>query len=75
MFPTVRQIIMKDVNYISHLLQDNVDDIKALTLSFDKINIIEQVNASLAVAPDAKPNKEGKILAKSFNLPPPTANQ
>lgn len=33
---------MKTVNYISHLLENNIEDIKASILYFDKINIIEQ---------------------------------
>lgn len=33
---------MKTVNYISHLLEENAEDVKALVLYFDQINIIEQ---------------------------------
>ncbi|MHA7109917.1 hypothetical protein ACRTDU_07305 [Sunxiuqinia elliptica] len=55
---------MSTVNYISHLLEDNIDDIKALALYFDKINVIEQVNIHLTVPYNSKPDKNGKMMAK-----------
>lgn len=52
---------MKTVNYISHLLENNIEDVKASILYFDKINIIEQ--AQLRPGPTIPITDEnGKVI-------------
>jgi hypothetical protein len=51
---------MKTVNYISHMLEENVEDIKALALYFDQINIIEQRHIHILA-----PERNAKIVKKN----------
>lgn len=51
---------MKTVNYISHMLEDNVEEVKALALYFDQINIIEQRHIHVLA-----PEKNAKIVRKN----------
>lgn len=55
---------MKTVNYISHMLEDNVEEIKALVLYFDQINIIEQRHLHIVAPAHAKPDKNGRVKAE-----------
>jgi len=58
---------MNTVNYISHMLEDNVEEIKALALYFDKINIIEQRHLHIVVPVDAIPDKRGRVKAEAVS--------
>ena len=55
---------METIKYISHKLEDNIEDIKALSLYFDQIDIVEQNNIHIVAPFDAKPNAKGLIKAK-----------
>lgn len=55
---------MKTINYISHMLEDNTEEIKALVLYFDQINIIEQRHLHIIAPTNAKPDKNGKVKAQ-----------
>jgi hypothetical protein len=46
------------------MLEDNVDEIKSLSLYFDQINIIEQRHLHIVAPVNAKPDKQGKIKAE-----------
>lgn len=46
------------------MLEDNVEDIKALALYFDQINIIEQRHLHIVAPINAKPDKNGKLKAE-----------
>jgi hypothetical protein len=46
------------------MLEDNVEDIKALALYFDQISIIEQRHLHIVVPINAKPVKNGKLKAE-----------
>ena len=50
---------MTTVNYISHMLEDNVEEIKAMALYFDQINIIEQRHLHVL-----EPDKNAKRVKK-----------
>lgn len=54
---------MKTVNYISHMLEENVEDIKALALYFDQINIIEQRHIHILA-----PKKNAKNVKKNSKI-------
>jgi hypothetical protein len=54
---------MKTVNYISHMLEDNVEEIKALALYFDQINIVEQRHLHIVAPKGVKPDKNNRIKA------------
>lgn len=58
---------MKTVNYISHMLEDNVEEIKALALYFDQISIIEQRHLHIVAPVDAKPDQNGYIKAETVS--------
>jgi hypothetical protein len=52
---------MNRVKYISHKLENNVDDIKALALYFDHIDVVEQNNLHILAPVEPKPNSKGKV--------------
>ena len=58
---------METIKYISHKLEDNIEDIKALSLYFDQIDIVEQNHIHIVAPFDAKPNAKGLITISSFN--------
>lgn len=55
---------METIKYISHKLEDNIEDIKALSLYFDQIDIVEQNHIHIVAPFDAKPNAKGLIKAE-----------
>lgn len=55
---------MKKIKYVSHKLEENVEDIKALALYFDHIDIVEQNNIHIVTDVDAKPNAKGFVKAQ-----------
>lgn len=55
---------MNTVDYISHKLLDNIEEVKMLSLYFDEINIVEQNNIHIVTPFNSKPNKKGYIKAE-----------
>jgi hypothetical protein len=60
-WPKYLDTTMKRVKYISHKSESDINDIKALALYFDHIDIVEQNNIHFVAEPDAKVSADGFI--------------